>query len=578
MADQVEAKAVIKVSADTKQAVQAITGLTKAQQGLTEEVKKTKKTFAEQVDVVASGFAKFNLAAGGISTAFQMLGKGIDAAFTEARLAAQEKLLAPGTVQRLQGAVDGLIPRTAILGLAVKSMTGDFALTETQMSKVMRAAIALEQKGYGPAVQIAEKLNDALVNGVNRLDDFGIDLEKTDDRLGDVNRAMGSFDDLIRGTPVDERTASLKRLQVTMNDIAEAFNRLAGAAAGAVVTVGNALGSAAGQVLYGSVIDDSVFASDAENEAHFAAKRAARKAARERRAAEAGLLRSEDDAEYAAQFGAGYDDSPFADRYNYDPTYKRPKRDPGAGRTRRNVYGEDVSGDLGSWSGLGAGEMGPEMFHDRDTTEGFAAQFGGVADEVGRLAREGEPALKFMRDLQDSATMTGQAFGVFSDAFAAAVGAAIDGSKGIGEAFVDAAAVGLKAMAIDHAVRALGEGAFALTSLAFGDAKGAALHGAAAGKHALAAAAAGAGSAALGAIAGGLGGGGGGGSGAAAGGAAGNYSAGPGGEQNAGTVIINLGDGFIGDPKQVEEHIYRGINRAKQRGARENYAVTFEGG
>src|SRR6266545_4269012 len=116
--------------------------------------------------------------------------------------------------------------------------------------------------------------------------------------------------------------------------------------------------------------------------------------------------------------------------------------------------------------------------------------------------------------------MLGGAWGVFQGAFGSAVAAAIDGSESIGKAFAKASAAGLKSLAVEYAVRALGEGAFAISFFAFGDGKGAATHNLAALKFAAAAAAAGVGSHVLGSLAGG----GGGGGGASAGAAGGGYA------------------------------------------------------
>lgn len=138
-------------------------------------------------------------------------------------------------------------------------------------------------------------------------------------------------------------------------------------------------------------------------------------------------------------------------------------------------------------------------------------------------------------------------FDALTESAGAAFDALISGSESAGAAFMNALGGMLKSDAIHAGVQAIKEGAWALGSLAFGDAKGAALHAASATQWALTAAAAGAGAALLGAGGGGGGGGAGSGSGsgagAGAGGGGGLYGSGAGGDPNRGTErVIVVGD------------------------------------
>jgi hypothetical protein len=578
MADA-EAKAVIKVSADTKQAVNAINGLTSAQKTLTKEIQGTRAGFSSMVGTVADGFAKFNLAAGGVATAFNMLNAGLDAAFDVERRKNMEKMLAPGTLDRLRDATDKLIPRTQILGVAVKAMNGDFALTEKQMATVLKASVTLAEQGYGTVAQVADKLNEALIEGVDRLDNYGINLEKTGDRQADVNAALEKMDQLVRDMPIDEQSRSLRTLRDDLNSVGESIRDMTAAAVRGISSVYDAVRNAPG-----TLSDDAsdmmmdLFGGGSESSLDRYRNAQAKRDRERARAASRAAAARPSDADIAEQELidsniAASEAWERAQQWNRSGGGGRSRRDPGAGYTRRTIFGEEGSGEFGSWSGLSGAETGG------NTQFGQGSMFlRSLGDDAAYAAETLRPVDQALSDISDRATLTGQSFGVFQDAFGSAVAAAIDGSKGIGEAFADAAAAGLKAMAIEHAVRALGEGAFALTSLAFGDARGAALHGAAAGKHALVAAAAGVGAAALGGIGGG-GGGGGGGAGAAAGGAAGaGYSRGADSGAGGGDIIINLGDGFIGSPQQVGEEITRAVRKANQRGQRSGYTTSFEGG
>lgn len=588
MADQVEAKAKITVTADTKQAVQATSNLQKSIAGIGTEAKKVQSSVGDTIGSIATGFAKFGLAAGGVSTAFDLIGKGLDTAFSEERKRNMEAMLAPGTVDRLRAAIDNLVPRTSVLNVAVKAMTGDFALTEKQMGTVLKAAIALEQKGFGPAAEIAEKLHEGLAEGVNKLDNYGINLEKTSDRLADVNKGLEAMQKLADSTPIDKQASALRTLRDDLASVGEAIKGMVASAVSGIADIydavrnpgngGDGLSDWMMDLVYGDQAPGNMYSRKRRGlyrptgAQHISAT--AEEMAEIERGYQYDLQAQRNKAEADAQLDA-YNRKYGLGEYKRGP---RPKSNYRPSSTI-GMFAEDEQG-LGSWSQLGASDYGNsarDPFNSRDAQADAVNGISAFTDEVGKLAQAGDPALKFMDELMNRATMTGAAFGVFQDAFGSAVAAAIDGSKGISEAFQDAAAAGLKSLAVEYAVRALGEGAQAVASLAWGDVRGAATHGIAAGKFALAATAAGVSAAALG------GGGGGRSAGASAsgGGASGNYSAGPapagGGGNN---ITINLGDGFIGSPAQVEVAITRAVRSATQKGERgaDSYAAKFSGG
>ncbi len=76
------------------------------------------------------------------------------------------------------------------------------------------------------------------------------------------------------------------------------------------------------------------------------------------------------------------------------------------------------------------------------------------------------------------------AFGILQSAVTSAMDAWITGSESMGTAVKKAIGAGLKALAADLAIQALKHGAYAIGSLAFGDARGASLHGVAAAQFA----------------------------------------------------------------------------------------------
>lgn len=138
-----------------------------------------------------------------------------------------------------------------------------------------------------------------------------------------------------------------------------------------------------------------------------------------------------------------------------------------------------------------------------------------------------------------------QGFDALTTSAGAAFDALISGSESAGAAFAKALGGMLRADAVQAGIQALKEGAWALGSLAFGDAKGAALHAASAAQWAVTAAAAGAGAALLGAGGGGASAGAGGSGAASAGGgsAGGYYGSGAGGDPNGNRErIVVVGD------------------------------------
>lgn len=189
---------------------------------------------------------------------------------------------------------------------------------------------------------------------------------------------------------------------------------------------------------------------------------------------------------------------------------------------------------------------------------------GYVAAAAGGPQVEGlDRTAETMRMLADSTNLAGAAFGSFTNSIAAGVDAAIAGGEGIGKAMRRAAAMSLRATAVESSVMAVKETAWALSSLAFTDGKGASLHFASAAKHAATAILAGAGSAALG---GGGGGGGAGGGGGYSGGPGGGFiNAGAGQQQQGTTIYLNM-SGIVGNQDEVAATIVRAIQGAERKG------------
>jgi hypothetical protein len=224
-------KAVIEVQAKTDQASRAMKELGNA---IAETGAKSRSTGQSIVDFgkgVVDGLGKFNQAFEGAKKIYEGLNKAMDIALDQQRQVQMEKLLPAGTVDKYRQSVENLITRQDVLRLSVKGLTGDFKLTNSQMETVLKTSIALQQKGFGPAAENAEKLLDALAKGVNKLDDFGINLEKTNDRQADVNAAMAKFRDIIAENPVDAQTKSLMQMKDAIHELTVALSELIAAMA-----------------------------------------------------------------------------------------------------------------------------------------------------------------------------------------------------------------------------------------------------------------------------------------------------------------------------------------------------------
>lgn len=614
MADA-EATAVFKIKADAQPAIKEVIKLQKAQEGFRYEVEKGGKSFSQFIDGAAVGLAKFNLAMGGINTGLGMLKQGIDMAKEVNAMERLERALPTGAVDRLSRASQGLIDRHSQLRLGVKGLTGDFALTQTQMEKVMQAAVALEQRGFGPAAENAEKLLDALAKGVNKLDDFGINLEKTTDRQADVNEAMKKFDELIRTTPVDERAASMAQLEQAISGVVLAVKEVVASVVNGLASINQALpdGWKLGDLAKGALNVASAGAigmSPAQQ-------------------AYADLLKGQDAFSTFLGRGRGI-------LGNIGNTRLKPNIGPRATADQIEEYEIQQLIDLGvdptafGWYRVGATgqdyrKKGPKTEYVRNRPgayngpEGLGWQandpgmgmfgtplaFLGLQDPsfatqvlggtgIGRGGEFGANRLQFDQDpmarlrgkagtafkdfgLDVAADQIGAAASAMSSAMTAALEAAISGSEGIGKAARKASAQVLKALAVESAGRAVYEGALALGSLAIGNVAGASTHGAAAAKFAIAAAVTGAGAAALGSGTGAFQGGGGGGAGAPAGG---GFTRAPTAGQGGGggtNITINFGDGFVGDQRQVADAVAKAVQDSQRRGGSRTGAVRFDG-
>lgn len=225
MADN-DIKAIIRVQADTSNATKGMKDLAGAIASAGDKAEKSGISIVGMVKSAAAGFGTFNQAIEGVNKVFDFLNKSLDTAINTTRQQNLEKMLPVGTVDKFRDATDKMIGRQDVLRLSVKGLTGDFKLSNAEMQTVLQTSVALSQKTGEHADVIADKLLDALAKGVNKLDDFGISLEKTNDRQFDVNAAMSKFKDIIAENPVDEQTKSLMAMKDAIAELTAAMSTM----------------------------------------------------------------------------------------------------------------------------------------------------------------------------------------------------------------------------------------------------------------------------------------------------------------------------------------------------------------
>lgn len=566
---------VVNVKADTSQATRELQKLER--QVDTSAQKLTQATFkmGEWLDKGAVGLAKFNLALEGLQKGFQLIDGAIASALDFARLERMEKALPTGAIDKLRDATKGLVVESDLVRIAVKGMTGDFALTTDQMALTLQAAQALESKGFGPAEEIANKLTEALAKGVNRLDDYGIDLEKTKDRQGDVNAAMSKFQELVANQgPMDSNIESLKRGRVAMQEFGEAIAKAQAAAASLALTIGESLGEIAAEMAMAvGLVDGGSGQPGLYEGSDLALMRY--HAAGGTRGLKTEVGPGSSRASWSDELAAA--EAVMADR-EAEKARNAKRRNSGSGR--RATDAATLDSILFRANPRELSDYEREQFDRVERDMGIAGEFdrlyGGSTDTsgVGNKLLSGESAkekakLKALEDykqalddLHDSSTAAGAGMSVFAAGVEAATSAAIEGDKGIAAAALGAMSAQLKGLAVMAATKAIfstAEGFFALAVPGMGNPTAAFT---AAAKYAAAATAAGIGSAALGSMSGG------GGGASPSAGAGGGFRA-PGSERDGGggmTIVVQVGDGFVGKPKELAAAIDEKIRGAVRSG------------
>lgn len=587
MADT-EANVKINVTADASTAKTEMAALTKGVTNVGAEAKKTSKGFSDFVDGMAVGLGKFNQAWEGLTKLAQGAVKALDSAQAVHQMQALEASLPTKAVQGLRDAMRGQLEQSEAVRLTSRALSGDFKITATQLEHLGQAAEAAERNGFGPAKENLEKMLDAVQDkGIGKLDDFGVALKSTGDHTKDVALAIQALDGTVANTaPMDERTRKLLEVKEAFTVLGDELKIFGAYAVDTIADIFDAMTTAFDDERMGKKV--MVRGSDGKLRSQATIANEARKQAIFDKAA------AQQNAAYVDQWDAGM---------NLLGTVAAPKKQPrgargGGGRAATrpadDVVGKPLStGDMAAmnWMDTSEGFMPTDYRTQRDRlfdgigpTAGGAGGIAGAFDKAavadGGLYSKENPLGTFLDATTEKSRVAGEALGAFGDAAKTAFAAYLDGSDSFAGAMKKASAGALIALSTEWAARAIGEGAWALSSLAVGDIRGAGQHGLAAAQWGVAAAAAGAGAKLLGGGGGGKGGGGGGGASSSPGAAGGGFAAPRGGASGAQPMVINLsfGDGFYGDRREVAAAVADGFREAQRSGARTSYTTKWQRG
>lgn len=607
----------IKITADTSQlsgaiaeAGQQLSGFAKQLDGtsvglgkMLEKSVQVKSNFAsmkESIVKAADGFNEVKQALGGV---IEVASGVVELAKFSAEMRQMEKSVPLHTLKMMQQAVGGSVDKVTLMKAAMRSMNGEFHLTERGMQTVLTAADNLADKFGGDTMEAFESLMKVIRTGSTKeLANLGIAFEKTGDKTKDLSRLMTELGKIAaKPVDVDPALEAIERLEAGWHDFYISMKAWFG---DLLIDAAKLATTAAAKVM--SPAGDKMLQNKLWHVDHDRAI----------------AMMREDYAKSGGRALSGDAEMEFSSKENEDYWMRRAASERGlafqrqvtgqAGLTLANVArlrSQKMTEGKSTWQKdskgpkdkLGIGDMdlllnptgalggiGDELkgFMNDEPLDfsGFQRDFGalgGAFKEFGKGGKvqgffgtdEQEQLEKFKQQIADTTSVVGASYSALSEGIAAGVEAAISGSNSIGQAALKASANALKAIAIESSVKALfstAEGLFTGNPKAF----------AAAAQYAATAVAAGAGAALLGAAAGAMGGGGGaaaggGGGATAGGGSSGGYSnymetrdhrdnlLVPSGSRPVSNITINVNAGLVAEKQQVIDAINSGLVTAR---------------
>lgn len=242
-------RVVMKYEADTKQARDAVRGLSNEQ----------KKAAKEQAEALDKQTEKVKTWAGEWVKGAAIIGGTLALAKNSWDKYRSETTLAAGAagvdINRLSEAYDGLRTRTELMTLAQAGHQGAWKLTTGQIELVVDGMRALEAKGYD-SQKVFERFTEILRKGKTEgIDDFGISLKDTGDKATDLRQLMREL-----GRQVVDVGGNFDRAgDAAVRGMARAENAItgvrvaAGKAVDAVLDLASAAGTGLGRLVFGEL-------------------------------------------------------------------------------------------------------------------------------------------------------------------------------------------------------------------------------------------------------------------------------------------------------------------------------------
>lgn len=128
---------------------------------------------------------------------------------------------------RLQEATEGQVSQMKLMEIANKSLRGENRLTHAELEMVLKAADRLSDQGFGPLVDIQEKLIDAMRRGTTKgLGELGIVVEDTGTKTGNMVAVLNELQQTLGDTAAEDLMA--KKFDQFNTRVEDATNRLKG--------------------------------------------------------------------------------------------------------------------------------------------------------------------------------------------------------------------------------------------------------------------------------------------------------------------------------------------------------------
>lgn len=482
-----------KYKADTKEHKKAIKGLKgeelKRHKALLSQMEKQNQGIDDQIAFygkLAGGVAAVGVAAMALKDGFDTLQKN-------SRLAAATVGV---DLKGLEGATRGLVDQTRLLEFASKAMNGTFKLSQGEMEKALQGALAL-RKTMGVDLTVAlDRVQKAITEGTTEpLKELGVVMKDVEndsreglnavlEEMGNQARKTGGDFDIVG----DDVNRSAVKMENAMDSLKESMGRLAVALAPVVALLAEFSALAAGIFDVESKVHKGIDADamvkrllEANADPSLLSKVQAA-----RRTAEVQALLSRGAGGAGGALGALGGLGHF---FESGPGQSQ-QRKRGKGGRRGSIdvgFGpSSLGGAIGDAAGFASslaerGVGGLQGLNDNEAQRREDAALTAQENYVRGVerAQEANAAFQAMLDEEthnlasifgtpDEINMQAEAIGVLANSFdimagaaGAAFGAFIDGSMSATEAAKKFTADALKALAVDSAVRALRELAFA---------------------------------------------------------------------------------------------------------------------